>query len=63
MKLSAILKHIPARQYCRLTSNMNIIAIGYPTSKDIIQHENSTVGLIEVQDGVLVINTDRKTSE
>lgn len=55
MKLKDILKHTPAYQYVRLEERLKIVAIGYPESKDIKQHEAKKVGLISVQSGVLHI--------
>ena len=55
MKLKDILKHIPARQYVRLEERLKIVAMGYPESEDIKQHETKKVGLVSVQSGVLHI--------
>lgn len=60
MKLKEALNHIPAHQYLRLQESLQIVAMGYPESKDIRQHENKTVGLITVESGTLQISVYSK---
>ena len=60
MKLKEVLRHIPARQYLRLQESLHIVAMGYPESDDIKQHENKTVGLITIESGTLQISVYTK---
>lgn len=60
MKLKEVLKHIPAHQYLRLADHFQIVAMGYPSSADILRNAEKTVGLIQISDGTLQINVYSK---
>ena len=56
MKLHELLKHIPQRQYLRLSDHLSIIAMGYTDSEDIQKHADKTVGLIGISNGTLTVS-------
>lgn len=56
MKLGTLLKQIPIRQGVTLVDHGKVIATGHSEYVDVVAHKDKTVGLIEADGNIIIIN-------